>query len=76
MILFQNPPKVYPFEDNAFFNEESPENGYRIFIFQLIFAAVVAVAAAAPSDSPYERDIVEILRQNIDHNDDLSYKHS
>ncbi|KAF0310786.1 Cuticle protein CP14.6 [Amphibalanus amphitrite] len=42
----------------------------------LVFAAVLAVAAAAPSELPYERDIVEILRQNIDHNDDQSYQHS
>ncbi|XP_037075364.1 cuticle protein CP14.6-like [Pollicipes pollicipes] len=42
----------------------------------LIFAAVLAVAAAAPSDLGYEDDIIEILRQNIDHNDDHSYEHS
>ncbi|XP_043238895.1 cuticle protein CP14.6-like isoform X1 [Amphibalanus amphitrite] len=42
----------------------------------LVFAAVLAVAAAAPSELPYERNIVEILRQNIDHNDDQSYQHS
>ncbi|XP_037075355.1 voltage-dependent L-type calcium channel subunit alpha-1D-like [Pollicipes pollicipes] len=41
-----------------------------------VFAAVLAVAAAAPSDSAYEEDIVEILRQNIDHNDDHSYQQS
>ena len=44
--------------------------------FQFIFAAVLAVAAAAPSDPSYGSDIIEILRQNIDHNDDLSYQHS
>ena len=43
---------------------------------QLLIAAVVAVAAAAPSDLSYERDIIEILRQNIDHNDDHSYQQS
>ena len=36
----------------------------------------MAVAAAAPSDLSYEQDIIEILRQNIDHNDDNSYEHS
>ena len=40
----------------------------------LLIAAVLAVAAAAPSDLAYERDIIEILRQNIDHNDDHSYQ--
>ena len=45
-------------------------------LFQIVFAAVLAVAAAAPSELPYERDIIEILRQNIDHNDDQSYQHS
>ena len=44
--------------------------------FQFIFAVVMAAAAAAPSDLSYERDIIEILRQNIDHNDDNSYEHS
>ena len=48
-----------------------------IFLFQFIFAAVLAVAAAAPSDLSYEQeDIIEILRQDIDHNDDHSYQHS
>ncbi|XP_037075357.1 cuticle protein CP14.6-like [Pollicipes pollicipes] len=41
-----------------------------------VFAAVLAVAAAAPSDSAYEEDVIEILRQNIDHNDDHSYQQS
>ncbi|XP_037076513.1 cuticle protein CP14.6-like [Pollicipes pollicipes] len=41
-----------------------------------IFAAVLAVAVAAPSDLSYERDIIEILRQNIDHHDDHSYQQS
>ena len=44
-----------------------------------MFAAVLALAAARPSDLSYEaeeRDIVETLRQNIDHNDDQSYQHS
>ena len=45
-------------------------------LFQFIFAAVLAVAAAAPSDLSYEQDIIEILRQNIDHNDDHSYQQS
>ena len=44
--------------------------------FQFIVAVIMAVAAAAPSDLSYERDIIEILRQNIDHNDDNSYEHS
>ena len=48
-----------------------------ILLFQFIFAAILAVAAAAPSDLSYEQeDIIEILRQNIDHNDDHSYQHS
>ena len=43
----------------------------------LVFAAVLAVAAAAPFEPSYaERDIIEILRQNIDHNDDHSYQQS
>ena len=45
-------------------------------LFQFILAAVLAVAAAAPSDLSYEQDIIEILRQNIDHNDDHSYQQS
>ena len=45
-------------------------------LFQFIFAVIMAVAAAAPSDLSYDRDIIEILRQNIDHNDDNSYEHS
>ena len=49
---------------------------YFIDPFQFIFAAVLAVAAAAPSDLSYEQDIIEILRQNIDHNDDHSYQQS
>ncbi|KAF0292759.1 Endocuticle structural glycoprotein SgAbd-1 [Amphibalanus amphitrite] len=43
---------------------------------KFIFVVVLAVAAAAPSELSYEEDIVEILRQNIDHNDDHSYQHS
>ena len=49
---------------------------YFVGLFQFIFAAVLAVAAAAPSDLSYEQDIIEILRQNIDHNDDSSYQQS
>ena len=47
-----------------------------MILFQFIFAVIMAVAAAAPSDLSYEQDIIEILRQNIDHNDDNSYEHS
>jgi len=44
---------------------------------QLVIAAVLALAAAAPSSlESYERDIVDILRQEISHDDDGSYQHS
>ena len=42
-----------------------------------LIAAVLALAAAAPSElESYERDIVDILRQDINHDDDGSYQHS
>ena len=44
-------------------------------LFQFVIAVIMTVAAAAPSDLSYDRDIIEILRQNIDHNDN-SYEHS